>query len=383
VRPEKRWRSHAQQYRVKTPRLVLVAIIILVIAGLATLDKFLANAQEAEVHRLAERSYADALRLRNEGKLDEAIEAFRKAHALERRDPEYELALVDALISAKKTDQAELLIRDALERQPNDGRANLLAARLMTAKTRPADAESYYHRAVYGDWPSDAAAHRVSARMELTDFLAQRGKQRELLAELLPLQEQARSNPAAEHHVAELFLAAGSPSHAADEYRALIKENPKDVEAYEGLGEAELQLGEYRSARDAFLVCAAQRPDDPSIHRRLELSNTLMELDPTPRTLTSMERYRRSLRILDLARSDLERCAANHPALDSEEIRQLLASADDMLAKQSPSGITDKLENALGLVEKIWRVRTKFCGEAVSPDEEPLRLIIEKMQKPV
>jgi tetratricopeptide (TPR) repeat protein len=363
-----------------TPRLALITIIALVIAGLAALDKFLANAQEAEVHRLAQRSYADAFRLRDAGKLNEAIEAFRKAHALERRNTAYELALVESLIAAKKTDQAELLIRDALERQPNDGRANLFAARLMIAKARSADAESYYHRAVYGDWPSDAAARRVSARMELTDFLAARGKRKELLAELLPLEEEARGNPAAERHLAQLFLIAGSPSHAADEYRALIKQNPKDAAAYEGLGDAELQLGDYGSAHEAFLACAAYRLTDPTIRQRLQLSSKLMALDPTPRQLTSIEKYRRSVQILDLARSDLERCIANHPATNSEEARPLLTSASALLAKKPRTGSTDELsEEALGLSEETWRVRRKLCGQALSPDEEALRLIIEQI----
>jgi tetratricopeptide (TPR) repeat protein len=362
-----------------TSRFVLIAVIAIVVTGLATLDKFLARAEETEVHRTAQQAYFDGLQLRRAGKIDEAIEAFRKAHALERRRAEYELELVDALISAGKLDQAALLVRDVLDRAQNNGRANLLAARLMVKKGE-SNAQSYYHRAIYGEWHSDAVAHRVSARMELADYLAKRGRQQELLAELLPLQEEAGNSPSVREHLAELFLAADSPSRAADQYRALIKQNPDNVKAYEGVGEAVLRLGEYHQAHNAFLTAVSKRPDDPGIRQKLELSTTLMALDPTPRKLRSIEKYHRSLQILDLVRSNLEECLASHPSLDSEDARELITSANDVLAKKPRSGVTNEMaEDALTIAEKTWQVRIKVCGTAMSQNEKPLQLIVDKV----
>ena len=359
---------------------VLVVLIALVIAGLATFDKFLATAQDVEGQHLAQQSYLNGLRLRRAGKIKEAVEAFRNAYTLERRNTEYELELVDSFIAAGQIDRPEVLIHDVLEREPNDGRANLLGAHLMLAEGKPDQAESYYHRAIYGDWPADAAAHRVAVRMELVDFLVARGKREELLAELLALQEEAGKDPAIEERLARLFLAAGSPSRAVDEYRAVIKQNPKNAAAYVGLGEAELQLGEYRLAHKAFLTASNDNPGDASIRRQVELSDTLAALDPTSRKLTSMEKYRRSLRILDLARSDLDHCVASHPELASEEARQLLASANDTLTNETPTEATNEIaENQLNLVEQTWQARIKICGPAISPDEDALRLIVERL----
>jgi tetratricopeptide (TPR) repeat protein len=361
-------------------RLVLVVIIALVIAGLATFDKFLATVQDVEVQRLAQQSYLDGLRLRHAGKIQEAVDAFRKAYTLERRNTEYELELVDSLIAAGQIDRPELLIHDVLEREPNDGRANLLGAHLMLAERKPDQAESYYHRAIYGDWPTDAAAHRVAVRMELVDFLAARGKRQDLLAELLVLQEEAGKDPATEERLARLFMVAGSPSRAADEYRAVIKQNPKSAAAYLGLGEAELQRGEYHLAHKAFLTASNSNPGDASIRRQVELSDTLAALDPTSRKLTSIEKYRRSLRILDLARSDLDRCVAGHPALASDETRQLLTSANDALTSKPRTEATNEIaENVLNLAEQTWQARIKICGPATSPDQDALRLIMEKL----
>ncbi|MDQ2833441.1 MAG: tetratricopeptide repeat protein [Acidobacteriota bacterium] len=359
---------------------MLVVIIALVIAGLATFDKFLATAQAVEGQHLAQQSHLDGLRLRRAGKIKEAVDALRKAYSLERRNTEYELELVDSLIAAGQIDRPELLIHDVLERQPNDGRANLLGAHLMLAEGEPDQAESYYHRAIHGEWPTDAVAHRVAVRMELVDFLAARGKRQDLLAELLVLQEKAGRDPATEERLARLFLVAGSPSRAADEYRAVIKQNPKDAAAYLGLGEAELQRGEYHLAHKAFLAASNYNPGEASIRRQVELSDTLAALDPTSRKLTSMEKYRRSLRILDLARSGLERCAAGNLALASDETRQLLASANDALTSTPPVEATNEIaENVLNLVERTWQARIEICGPALSQDEDPLRLIMDRL----
>lgn len=365
----------------RTPGLALVAIVALVIAGLATFDRYLSKAQDVEVQRLAQQSYFNGLRLRKAGKNKEALEAFRKAHALERRNNEYELELVDALIAADKFDQAELLIRDILERQPNNGRANLLDAHLMIAEGRIADAESYYHRAIYGEWPDNPEAHRIAVRMELADFLAARHDPQQLLAELLPLQEEVGKNPAIELHLAQLFLNAGSASRAEAEYRAAIKQNRKDAAAYLGLGEAELQLGDYRVAQRAFATASTYRPGDPSIQQRVELSDTLASLDPTSRKLPSMEKYRRSLRILDLGNSALIHCIADHPLLQSAETLQLLNSANDVLTAKPRAGAANEVaEDVLGLAGKIWQARVQGCGAGTSSaDEEALRLIMERL----
>lgn len=360
----------------------IIVIIALVIAGLATVDRLLERAQNAEVQRLAERSYVDGVRLRSTGKVNEAVEAFRKAHALERINAEYELQLINALIDAKKPDEAALLMRELLDREPNDGRANLYAAHLMIALGKIADAESYYHRAIYGEWLDNAAAHRIAVRMELAHFLVAHGKQQELLAELLPLQEEAGKDPAAQRQIAQLFLAAGSPSRAAEEYHALIKQDPKDADAYAGLGQAELQMGNYRSAREAFLSAAARKPHDSSIQKKVDLSTTLNALDPTARKLTSNEKYRRSLEILGLAQSDLENCIATNPAGASDATQQLLASINNTLTGKAPASITNELaEQVLNLADQGLQTRIKLCGQTVSPGEEPLRLIMEKLEQ--
>ena len=86
---------------------------------------------------------------------------------MERENADYELALITAFIDTGRTTDAEPLMNEMLQREPNDGRANLIAARLKVKEGNAADAEAYYHRAIYGEWPDDPASHRIAARMEL------------------------------------------------------------------------------------------------------------------------------------------------------------------------------------------------------------------------
>lgn len=360
--------------------LALVAIVALVIVALAAIDSFLENVEQSELQSQAQQSYAAGARLLREGKANQAVDSLRKAHALERKNSPYELALIEALMAAGKTDEAEALMNETLQREPNDGRANLIAARFMSKKGRIADAESYYHRAIYGEWADNAAPHRTSARMELIDFLVADGQKEELLAELLPLEDEAGKNRSIEKRLAGLFLVAGSPSRAADVYRTLIQQNRKDANAYAGLGEAELERGDYRAAHAAFSEASLLKPGDTSIRRQLELSTTLTALDPTPRRLASVEKYHRSRRVLELAYADLEHCIANHPAVATDETAQLLKDAEDAVPGQAPAHATNELaEGILELSEKVWQARIKSCGTGTAPDEEPTRLIMEKL----
>ena len=173
-------------------------------------------------------------------------------------------------------------------------------------------------------------------------------------------------------------MTAGSPARAAGVYQNLIAKNPGDRVAYAGLGEAELENGQYRDAHMAFFRAFVRNPNDASIRARLELLNTVTALDPTSRQLPTAEKYRRSLVILGMARAALEQCTAKAPGTQSGEAAQLLAEAD-AAAKKTGARITNELaEEALGIAEKLWRAKGTACAPAAE-GEEPLRLIMEKL----
>src|SRR6185312_6489100 len=133
----------------------VVFIIAFVIVALAFIDSALEKVEQRDLGSQAQRTHAQGAQLVQQGKLNPAIELLRKAHTLERDNTLYELDLIDALIEVKRSEDAQPLMNEILLREPDDGHANLSAARLALEKGKSADAISYYHRAIYGDWPQN------------------------------------------------------------------------------------------------------------------------------------------------------------------------------------------------------------------------------------
>jgi tetratricopeptide (TPR) repeat protein len=218
--------------------------------------------------------------------------------------------------------------------------------------------------------------------LELIHFLTAHGKQNELLAELLPLQEQLGKNTSLQPTLANLFMEAGSPSRASDIYRQLIKADPSNAANYAGLGDAELALGDFRAAHVAFSNAVAREPQNGGWRERLDLSITLSNLDPTLRWLSASDKYSRSMHVLQLSTSDLDQCITNHPQVATDEATQLVTAAQTELAATPPKQPTNGMAEAiLSLAERTWHFRTSLCGTGTAADEEPLRLIMEKLAK--
>jgi len=360
-----------------------VAIIVIVAGGLAAADKFLARVESAETRNTAERAYKAGSRLLAQGKAGDAVDFLSNAHELERQNPDYELQLISALTASGQTAAAEPILADILQREPNDGRADLAAARLMSREGNEADTEAYYHRAIYGEWPKDPGARRVAARMEFIDLLARKNKKQELLAELISLDAESPASREIRKRLADLFLLAGSPGRAEKVYEALVREDPKDIDAYQGLGESQLEQGEYRAAHETFLRAFLREPNNTSIRAHLLTLNTVTGLDPMLRQLTSAEKYRRSIRILEMARAALDQCVAkNAPpgsAPGSAENSDLLKMADAMTGGKAPEHVTNEgAEEVLSLAEKLWHAATAAC-ENTSSDRNALALIMKKL----
>jgi tetratricopeptide (TPR) repeat protein len=355
------------------------AVVVLVVICLAAVDQFLARVESAEMTSSAQRSYSTGSRQLAEGNFGEAIDSLRNAHALDRQNPEYELQLIAALTAAGKTADAEPLLTDILQRKPNDARANLTAARLMIREGNTGEAEAYYHRAIYGAWSGDgspqSAAHRVSTRLELIDLLARKNQKQELLAELISLQAETPANAEIQKRLGKLFLLAGAPARAADVYEALAGKDPTDTAAYEGMGEAELEQGHYAAAHAAFFRAASRDPGNESVRAHLQTLDTVAELDPTARQLTSAEKYSRSIRILDMARTALDQCVDSHPA---DETSQLLKGAEATIAAQAPAHITNEIaEGVLSLAEKLWRADRVACADRSSGEKPGDRTVLD------
>lgn len=261
------------------------------------------------------------------------------------------------MTSAGRFDDAQLILAEALREQPNGARANLLNARLLAARGDPAQAAVYYHRAIYGAWTGDATVQRLEARLELIRQLAQRGERKQLLAELLPVEAETDA-PAIRREVAALYITAGSPARAADEYRELIALTPNDPALLTGLGHAELASGRYGAAQVAFLRAYRLAPTDSAVRHGMELTSSLTALDPTPRRLPSREKYERSRRILQLVRGTLSACAVPLPDVPVPPRNDTNEAAEQQLQQ----------------AEQLWAARPAGCAAP-----EIVSLILDKL----
>ena len=348
-------------------------------AGLYAVDKSLASLENREVNAQARGLYMAGQKLLDAGRSAPAVDDLRRAHTLERTNRDFELELAQAQLAAGRPGDAEQTIQDALEINSNDGRANLLMARVRMAQNRFEDAVAFYHRAIYGSWKDPSGTDKITARLELAGQLAKRGRARELLAEVLLLDNAAEDDPQLAKKVAGLYLEAGSAPRAEAAYRMMVHANPKDADAYEGLGQAELRTGEYRAAHAAFASALRYRPGDAAAALFVHLADRLAQLDPTSRRLASEEKFRRSAEILDLTEAEILGCLkAGVPA---GPLGDLLADSSKLRAEKiSKTPSNEAAEARLELSVQIWKQRSRACHSQPLTDD-PLPIVISKIEQ--
>ena len=351
--------------------LILLSIVLLLAfdTALARVDKSARSTTALQEYKQGQRSFLA-------GRLDEAIDHYRSAATLDRDHSIYTVSLAQAILAQGRPAVAEQLLRPVLEADANDGPANLELARVLVKEGKPDEAKTYYRVAIVGTWQGpDSERNRTSARYELIDLLAQSSDKEDLLAELLPLQDEAQTD-SARRKVAHLFIVAGSPNRASDMYRAILRQNPRDAEAYVGLADATLAQGNFNTARDHLEAAQKIAPEDSVIKKRMALTDTVIAMDPGQRGLAVDEQLRRSKALVQRTISAARKCLdVQSPevsaALDSVT-RSLVASAANVPRAQA-------IEENISIAGTIWRMRGTRCSSQDKPEEEALRLIQEKI----
>jgi tetratricopeptide (TPR) repeat protein len=334
-----------------TPKLVIG--IAATMAAIYSADQFLALLEQRELDAQARHLYSSGVSLLRDGHNAQAIDAFRNARSLNRANASFQLALADALLRDRQPERAVDTLAEILDKDSNDGQANLLMARAMDQERQYPSADSYFHRAIYGTWPPKTEAQQVNARIELVHWLAQRGDQKGLLSELILLDPLAHSNSQIARELPALYQQAGAASRAVDAYRNWLRANPADAEAYAGLGETEIESGNFRAARQAFERAAELKPDNAAWKQRADAALNALELDPTPRWLSSQDKLSRSTRILALTAAAVGPCAES----------QLIQKADQLIAEKKPAVTNESAETRLDLAETIWNTRPAKCTQ--------------------
>jgi len=353
------------------------ALIFFAMGALFALDTLLARMEAGERRSEARQLYQEGVELTTGRRYPAAVDRFQGAVSAERTNPLYQRALAAALLASGKVTDARTVLADRLQREPTDAAASFLMAHVLEREGEDESAASYYHRAIYGHWDQDAARNRVGARFDLIDLLARTGNQRELLAELLPLQDEAPSDVATRRRIARLFVDAGSPPRAIEIYRDLLRRDGRDAETWAGLAEAEFARGNYRSARADFATAVRLAPGDSAIAGRLRNTERVLALDPTQRGLSSKEQASRSVGLLELTLAAADSCLAT--AADTSA-RLLADSARALVSAKPPAaGLHAAMETNLDLAERLWAERGRICPGQRRPGEQVLGLVLDKV----
>ncbi len=323
--------------------------------GVFALTTFLARWHDAERQRRAERYFQIGETLASRGKEEEAIEEFRNALSIARGNREYRLAVAETLLRLGRFSEAEVYLEELLAADPANAIPNLLLARIAARQGRTQAAIDDYHRAIYGYWPEAGERRRMETRWELVRFLAAAGATKPVIAQLLEIADQAPNDPATKRRVAAMLLKYGPANQAAEIYRDVVRQNPRDAEAEAGYGRAELAAGNDAAAQAAFRRALRLNPRDEETRRELEITDRALELDPTLRGLHSADRYLRSRRLIAAAADTLEECGADPAGLQS--------ARKALTAHARPARLGDAAEQNIAVAEQLWSARPQGCAD--------------------
>jgi tetratricopeptide (TPR) repeat protein len=366
--------------------LATFAVVLLAIVVLFLVDTFLARLDLSENLAEARQLYEEGSRLAAQGRFEEAVKSFRSAVADARENPDYQLALARALTKQGRHQEAEDLLHELLSRDANDGTFNLALARLYTREGRAVDAAAYFHRAIYGQWrppsgPRDLDSWvgertPLAARFELTSLLAQTKSYKALLAELLPLQDEAPKDFPTGKRIAKLYVTAGSPGRAEAIYREMLhsfQEAQHDVEVRTGLADAEFAEGAYAKAEmDYQAVLKIQ--DTPAAREKLELCGQIVKLDPTLRGIGVKERFARSRTLVETAFQRFEQCRS--ASVGDADLEEKAQSA--LKSNVNAAALDDAKESNIDLAERLWHAAGQSCGSDTQ-SQEPVALVLAKI----
>ncbi|GJG89586.1 hypothetical protein tb265_47670 [Gemmatimonadetes bacterium T265] len=339
------------------------AAIIGLIAALLVFDLSLAHIDRLASDANAAADYEAGTALLARGRARDAAERFGAAVAADRANLSFALALARATLAAGDVQAAELMLQGLLGRAENDGAVNLAMAHTLLRENRGDEAESYFHRAIFGRWGADSTARRAGARFELIDLLARRGETQELLAELLPLQDTPPDSLALRRRLGQLFLQAGSPARSVAVLRDVVRRDPRDADAYAGLGEAALALGNFQTARADFAEAAGLRPDDARFSNGLALADTVLAIDPAARGIGAHARYERSRLLLSRTVAVVARCGS--PGIVGAPFDSARAV---LLATTRPPAEDAAGEAMVALANALWATRPARCTNIGIPD---------------
>ncbi|MBA3912572.1 MAG: tetratricopeptide repeat protein [Acidobacteriales bacterium] len=351
------------------PMVVLAALLIFAVAGFVAVGR-LVRAFQTRQQILANRVFMHAKQQRQMGSINAAITGFRAALDYSPGNFDYELNLAETLADANLYEQARTYLLNLWERAPQNAEVNLQLARVSRREGKTQEAIRYYHNAIYGIWMSDPERERRLTRIELVDLLLEHNETTQARAELIASLASPPSDPGLRTSLGDLLARTGDYRDAIAQYEAVLKADPRQVEAQLGLAHSNFQLQDYSAAARYFAAAAKIRPLGTDDTELWNVSRLIQENDPYRRELSEAARRQRIATAFEQAGSRLQSCATTmHLDLEQPEQPTPLAqlyydwsALSKALGKNRLHKVSE--DDTIRLVFRIEDETQKACGPA-------------------
>jgi tetratricopeptide (TPR) repeat protein len=282
--------------RQKRPNWFLITILLLLIAGITYMDRFIIPTVQSPFVPTPtstpppEAYITQAQDLFKQGKLSQAIDAYKQAQALKPNDPSVYIAVAQVQVLAGDYKDAQTNAEDALLLNANLSMAHAVRASALDWQGNYLEAEAAVKRALELD-PNNADAHAYYSEILIDEYLTGSGTITDVLNTAITESKTALSlaPDSLESHRARgyVYEATGNYEEAIREYEAAdaINDNIEDVHIQ--LGSNYRRLGSYDKAVEEFTKAITLNPTDPGPD--LYISRTYAEVGDYPKAIQYAE----------------------------------------------------------------------------------------------
>ena len=361
-------------------REVVLSLTVAIVIVLFFLTGFITRDYHQKLGTLGRQWFEAGEQQLKSGNAAAALADFHTALVYSPDDVQIQFQLAQALAAEGRNSEARAYLLELQAHAPSDAPINLALARLSAGAGSEADAVRYYHGAIYGVWPSEAEANRLSARLELCHFLIARGDTSIAEAELIALASEIPERNGASLHAqtGELFLSMGSAARALSEFRSALTVAHPPKDALQGAGLAAYQLGEFQAAERYLDRARRLGNKDADVSHAFDISQMVMSADPYGRELSEAERRDRARRDFEQAFGRLRSCAKSRgtdlfekgaPPSDMVTLGMQAKALEPQLTDENLRRHPGQIEVAMNLVFVTEDVVTKECGAPQGMDE--------------
>lgn len=283
--------------------IVLLIVFVLVTAAISRM-------YHKKIHVLADNWFAQGEGSFQAGDVQSALIDYRNALVYSPSNAKFQFHLAQALVAVGRGGEGRSYLLNLLSESPGSGEVNLALARIAARNGVTSEAIRYYHAAIYGEWETDPIAMRWQVRLELSEYLLDRGQAQQAVPEIIAL---ADNTPADDLNrrkvVGDLLLRAKLWPRALDGFRSLASGNNQDLDAFRGAAISAFELSQYELALDYFDRLPQEERDAPDVAEMYRTARQVNAVNPFITGLSSEDKARKTAEALSLAGKRLRECA--------------------------------------------------------------------------